>query len=93
MDLYMTVYSGDVKEGVNNQLTFDVTLFSYDRYGSVSGTNLWDFTAYGSSAADGSGPQVFVQAVILGAQADKALPAGVVTDFTNLQGFVGFVFS
>ena len=84
VDIYMTLYSGDVKEGVNNQLTFDVLLFSDDRYGSVSGTDLWDFTAYGNSAADGSGPRVFDQALVLGAQADKALPAGVVTDFTSL---------
>ena len=85
MDVDLNFTSGDVKEGFNNQLTFDVTLSSNGRYGSVSGTNLWDFTVYGSSSADGSGPEVFAQAVAQGDQVHRSLVAGVDTDFNNLQ--------
>lgn len=83
-DIDLDLQSGDIKEGVNNQLTFNLSLGSDLQYGSVSGTDLWDFTAFGSAALDGSGPQVFLQPVMLGAQISKSLTAGVYAVFTSL---------
>ena len=85
MDIDLAVTSGDVKEGVDNRLIFDVTLSSHSDYGSVFGSDLWDFIVYGSDTSDGSGSPVFWQSVDLGVQVHKSLVAGVDADFIDLE--------
>ena len=85
LDTTLDLTSGDIQEGATNQVTFDVTLDSDSQYGGVSGTNLWEFTVYGSTAADDSGPQVLSQSVSLGSQASTSLTAGEDTVFNSLS--------
>ncbi|XP_072167955.1 uncharacterized protein [Diadema setosum] len=81
-----TVTSGDILEGVNNQpVTLDVTLSSDPLGGSVTGSNLWTFTVYGSDNANGNGARALERVVALTAShLNTPLLAGVDSMFNNL---------
>ena len=66
-DLQIT--TGTLREGYSsNPITFDIALTSNPNAGSVSGTGLWDVTAWLSAASDGQGTRYIEQTVSLTSQ-------------------------
>ena len=79
--------SGELQEGVAGQeLTLDFTMDSVPDTGSVSGSNLWQFTAYGSQNSDGSGTQIAPYNIPLSAaQGSVGVSSGDQSQFTDLS--------
>ena len=70
----------------SNAVTFDITLTSSSNGGSVSGTNLWDVTAFLNSQPDGSGPEISpTQVVLSSSQSGTSLQAGQTTTITGIS--------
>ncbi|XP_038061188.1 uncharacterized protein LOC119731947 isoform X4 [Patiria miniata] len=74
----------DLREGVSSQaLSFDMTMSTNPQAGSVSGSNLWKITLYGSTQANGLGTQVLRTQLTL-----NPSQAGASTDLSgNVQFF------
>ena len=83
----LSITSGDLLEGVSGQtLDFDFSMASVASSGSVSGSNLWQFTAFGSENADGSGATTSSYTVPLtSAQGSVGVTAGQTSQFSDLS--------
>ena len=78
---------GDLQEGVAGQsLTLAFTMDSVPNTGSVNGSNLWQFIAFGSQNPDGSGTQIAPYNIPLtSAQGSVGVTAGDQAQFTGLN--------
>ncbi|XP_041474351.1 uncharacterized protein LOC121423126 [Lytechinus variegatus] len=69
--------SGDIREGTPEEVRFDFILESDAAGGSVSGSQLWNVTFFGSQDGTGLGPRVQPQVIDLTtAQGETAITAG-----------------
>nr|CAC20782.1 fibrosurfin [Paracentrotus lividus] len=78
--------SGDIQEGTNQQVEFDFNLVSVSTGGSVSGSNLWQVTVFGSLDSNGQGNRVEPQTVALtSTQGATAISAGTPAVLSGLN--------
>ena len=73
----VTVTSGPIREGTTQIVVFDLDITADPSGGSVSGSNLWKMTAFGSLDSTGNGDRVEPLGVILDSiQGSTSVTAG-----------------
>ena len=83
----LAISSGQLLEGIAGQtVTANFNLQSVAGSGGVSGSNLWQFTAFASQNADGSGAQSFNSNVQVSAlHGSTGVTSGSVSQFNSLS--------
>ncbi|XP_781372.4 uncharacterized protein LOC575916 [Strongylocentrotus purpuratus] len=83
----LAISSGQLLEGISGQtVTANFNLQSVAGSGGVSGSNLWQFTAFASQNADGSGARSFTSNVPVSAALGRTgVTSGSVSQFNSLS--------
>ena len=84
-DTDVTATSGPVKEGTSQTVSFSFDITADATGGSVSGSNLWQLTSFGSVTPSGYGARVNAQVLSLGGlQGSTGVTAGSTSTISGL---------